>query len=100
MSLRELQAKAAEIASAIAEIKSRERAAAIVKCREIMADNGLTAIDIGAQRPKRTYAARAARPALYRNAEGQTWAGLGKRPNWLRAQLSQGRSLDEFEIPA
>ena len=31
------------------------------------------------------------------NAE-ETWAGRGKPPRWLAAELSQGRSLDEFLI--
>jgi DNA-binding protein H-NS len=41
------------------------------------------------------------RPApKFRNTENpaQTWAGRGKRPNWLKAQLAAGRHLDEFRI--
>ena len=30
----------------------------------------------------------------------ETWAGRGKQPRWLRAQLKNGRRLDEFRIPA
>ncbi|WP_235663829.1 H-NS histone family protein [Pseudomonas savastanoi] len=26
-----------------------------------------------------------------------TWGGRGKRPDWLRKYLDQGRSLSEFE---
>ena len=28
----------------------------------------------------------------------ETWAGRGKRPRWLRAQLRSGRKLDDFRI--
>src|SRR6185437_10970571 len=36
----------------------------------------------------------------YRNPNNpsQTWAGRGKRPRWLRAQLRSGRKLDDFRI--
>jgi len=36
----------------------------------------------------------------YRNPANakETWAGRGKPPRWLAAELSQGRSLDEFLI--
>jgi DNA-binding protein H-NS len=28
----------------------------------------------------------------------ETWAGRGKRPRWLRAQLRSGKKLDDFQI--
>jgi DNA-binding protein H-NS len=36
----------------------------------------------------------------YRNTDNpaETWMGRGKRPNWLKAQLSAGRRLEEFRI--
>jgi DNA-binding protein H-NS len=36
----------------------------------------------------------------YRNpAEpGETWAGRGKQPRWLTAQLRSGKTLDDFRI--
>jgi len=30
----------------------------------------------------------------------ETWAGRGKRPRWLLAQLKSGRQLVDFRIPA
>jgi DNA-binding protein H-NS len=30
----------------------------------------------------------------------ETWAGRGKQPRWLRAQLRSGKSLDDFRIKA
>jgi DNA-binding protein H-NS len=48
----------------------------------------------------------AAEPAVkrvpkFRNVDNpaETWMGRGKRPNWLKAQLAAGRSLDDFRIP-
>ena len=36
----------------------------------------------------------------YRNPKnhGETWAGRGKQPRWLKAQLRSGKKLDEFRI--
>src|SRR6267154_1216066 len=36
----------------------------------------------------------------YRNPAqpAETWAGRGKQPRWLTAQLSAGRKLDDFQI--
>ena len=36
----------------------------------------------------------------FRNPDdsSQTWAGRGKQPRWLTAQLRSGRAVDEFRI--
>jgi DNA-binding protein H-NS len=36
----------------------------------------------------------------YRNPKnrGETWAGRGKQPRWLAAQLRSGRKIDDFLI--
>jgi DNA-binding protein H-NS len=36
----------------------------------------------------------------YRNPKNpvETWAGRGKQPRWLRAQLRSGKRLDDFRI--
>src|SRR5215467_1897964 len=36
----------------------------------------------------------------YRNPKdpGETWAGRGKQPRWLRAQLRSGKKLNDFLI--
>ncbi|WP_349525142.1 H-NS histone family protein [Bradyrhizobium sp. Rc2d] len=37
----------------------------------------------------------------YRNPERptETWAGRGKQPRWLSAQLASGKNLDDFRVP-
>jgi DNA-binding protein H-NS len=35
----------------------------------------------------------------YRDSEtGQTWAGRGRRPRWIRDALDQGRKLNDFAV--
>ena len=52
---------------------------------------------------KRTNRARRPYPQVfpkYRNPvqPSETWAGRGKQPRWLTAQLRSGKSLDDFRI--
>jgi DNA-binding protein H-NS len=37
-------------------------------------------------------------PAKYRDKEGNTWAGRGAQPVWLREQLKAGAKLDDFAV--
>jgi DNA-binding protein H-NS len=48
-------------------------------------------------RPRRPYPKVLPR---YRNPKNptETWAGRGKQPRWLRAQLRSGKRLDDFRI--
>ena len=52
----------------------------------------------------RTTARRPYPPVLpkFRNPgrPSETWAGRGKRPRWLMAQLRSGKRLDDFRIRA
>ncbi len=36
--------------------------------------------------------------AMYRDAEGNTWAGRGRRPTWLNEALERGAALEDFRI--
>jgi DNA-binding protein H-NS len=38
--------------------------------------------------------------ASYRNPArpSETWAGRGRQPRWLKAQLESGKKLDDFRI--
>jgi len=56
-----------------------------------------SAVTNGARRERRPY------PKVfpkYRNPKnrGETWAGRGKQPRWLAAQLKGGKKLDDFLI--
>ena len=39
-------------------------------------------------------------PPKYRNPDqpSETWAGRGKQPRWLVAQLGSGKRIDDFKI--
>jgi DNA-binding protein H-NS len=38
-------------------------------------------------------------PAKYRDREGNTWAGRGAQPVWLREALKNGAKIEDFAVP-
>jgi DNA-binding protein H-NS len=37
-------------------------------------------------------------PVKYRDKEGNTWAGRGAQPRWLREKLKAGAKIEEFAV--
>ena len=99
-------------------MRKRELPQVVARIKQAIAAYGLTANDLGLadgmQRNAAKSAGRAGRPAnsgkrgtkakqvamKYRNANGGTWGGIGKRPDWLRAALAAGQSLESFLVDA
>lgn len=95
-------AELARIEAQLAEHATAARNEAIAKVKALMAETGISLADLGATSPKLSIVKAAKAPAapMYRNAHGLTWAGKGKRPNWLRAELAAGASLESLKIAA
>lgn len=85
----------------------------VARIREAIEHYGLTASDLGlvtkakpgpkpggeVKRKKRKASApKAAGVVKYSNGAGGTWAGRGKRPQWLRDALASGKELSEFLV--
>jgi DNA-binding protein H-NS len=101
--LHELLAQQRELERQIEQLRSSERAAAMLKIRELMQAYGLTASDLaGPDRTKGTATPGSrkgvAAPVKFRDAQGNTWSGRGLKPKWLQAALEQGNSLEEFAV--
>lgn len=98
--LQELLARKEALDREIEQTKREERAEAIAKVRSLMAEYGLTLADLGAGKPaKKPGSAIGKVAAKYRDeATGNTWSGRGLQPNWLKAALAAGRSLDDFKV--
>jgi len=54
---------------------------------------------VNAKRERRPYPKVRAKYRNPRNRQ-ETWAGRGKQPRWLAAQLRSGKKLDDFRIKA
>jgi len=98
-SVSELIAQKAALEKQIVEAQREARADAIARVRALMSEHGLTTADLS----NRTSAKRAGTgnkvAAKYRDsATGNTWSGRGLQPKWLKAAISEGRTLADFVI--
>jgi DNA-binding protein H-NS len=91
MSMDELWKLHEAVVAQLSRKMAAERAILESRLRQLASANGV------AQPARRPY------PKVlpkYRNPKngGETWAGRGEQPRWLRAQLRSGKKLDEFLI--
>lgn len=83
------QARKDELASVIADIKSR------------MKQYGITVADLGgaASSGKKAGKTKSTAAPKFRGPNGELWAGgPGRKPEWVRAVLAAGKSLDTYRI--
>lgn len=97
------------------KLREEEIDGVTARIKEAIAFYGLTAADLGlAGGPGRRKGAAAGAPqparkmrrarklsqaAKYRDeATGNAWVGRGKRPQWLRDALANGKSLEDYRV--
>jgi len=99
--LNDLLAKRAELEQQIVDLQREERSSAIAQVKSLMAQHGLSLVDLGSRTAPPVAKGRSGSkvPAKYRDpATGQTWSGRGLHPNWLKHALAGGARLDDFLI--
>lgn len=102
--LKELLAQKAALDAQIERAQNQDRTEAIAKVRALMDDFGLTAADIGMRAPAKGSPSAARKPLgkvapKYRNAStGETWSGRGLQPNWLKAAIAGGKTIEDFAL--
>ncbi len=106
----QIQEQIAELKKQAEEMQAEEIRGVVARIREAIAHYGLTVQQVfgsgaRAAAPARGKAGKTAaprgkstRPAKFRDAEGNTWSGRGKRPGWFNAALAAGKSPDELLI--
>lgn len=99
------------------DLRKKEAPGVIERMKQAIQVYGITAADLGltagsesaARKPAKALKAplktsskpsKSSAEPKYRDESGQTWGGMGKRPDWLRAALASGRKLEEFLISA
>ena len=101
-----------EVLKAEAEkLRKKEVDDVIKRMKEAIKVYGLSASDLGlsaartaraakapARRARKPRAAKSAAPVRYRDANGNSWVGRGKRPQWLRDALAAGKTLQDFAV--
>ena len=95
MSVDELWTLHEETVAALAHKIIAEKARLEQRLHELGQDNGSGAKKLNhARRPYPQVFPKYRNPA----EPGETWAGRGKQPRWLSAQLRSGKKLDDFRI--
>ncbi|MCY4745676.1 H-NS histone family protein [Pelomonas sp. UHG3] len=98
-------------------LRSKEVQGVIARIKEAISHYGLTAEDLfGGTRARKSKApavapvegrkqrksaaktVKVARPAKFRDEAGNTWSGIGKRPEWFKAALAAGKTADDLLI--
>jgi DNA-binding protein H-NS len=100
LSIQEMQELAKDIEQEIVVRREQDRERVLAQMRELAGTLGLSLEDLLKQERGRTPRAAAGPVAAkYRHPDnpGLTWAGRGKRPQWVNEWLDSGRSLDELE---
>lgn len=99
------------------KLRRQEIEGVVARIREAIEHYKLTAADLGlaptakravkaagkpaAGKPGRKAAkakSGSARAAKYKDEQGRSWGGIGKRPQWLRDALAAGKTLQDFAV--
>lgn len=97
MSLKELKQLQKDVDAAINDFQDRERRKALEEVEAFARERGLTMSDLSelsTKRKRKPATAKYANPA----DPSQTWTGRGRRPRWVEAALSSGKSMEDMVI--
>jgi DNA-binding protein H-NS len=96
----QLQKQIASLEAQARKAKSAETDAVIGRMKEAIAVYGITAADLFGAKGAKAASGKGSRhgAAKYADGAGNSWVGMGKRPQWLRDALAAGKSLQDFAI--
>lgn len=101
----DIQKEIASLQKAAETLRQKEVAGVVERIKAAIATYGLTARDLGlagrpaAPAPKRRPGRKAAKPASavqFRDENGNTWSGRGRRPGWFVAALAAGKKPEDL----
>ncbi|SEB24481.1 H-NS family nucleoid-associated regulatory protein [Variovorax sp. YR216] len=103
-SLEQIQQQIAKLQQQAEALRSKEVTGVISRIKVAIDHYGLTAEQLGfgsvpgATKPtqSKVQKEKTATRVKLSDGSGNSWSGMGKRPNWLREALAAGRSIDEF----
>ena len=83
-------------------VRKQEITEVVQSIKAQMKEYGLTVTDLGllASTGQRKVAkSKSTAPAKYRGPNGELWAGgLGRKPEWVRALMAEGKNIEDFLI--
>lgn len=98
MTLAALIAQRDDLQRQIDALEAESRAALIAQAHAALAALGVAAADLVPARVSRKARSRSPAAVRYRDGAGNTWAGRGKQPVWLRDRLAAGATLGDFLV--
>lgn len=106
--LDELQQKRAEahremqrLDEQIAKVREEQRSENVKRVKALMKELEVTLLDLesDAKVERKKLGIPSVLPPKYRNPNsGETWAGRGTKPRWIKEAIAKGRKVDEFLI--
>ncbi|MEX5832603.1 H-NS family nucleoid-associated regulatory protein, partial [Ralstonia solanacearum] len=97
---KEIVQKISELQRQADELRANEQATVIAEIKQKIVEYGLSADDLGFDAKGGPASKKAGRkvPVRYRDGQGNTWTGRGKRPGWLVKELSAGKKMEDFLV--
>lgn len=93
---KEIKNKIAQLEKEAEALRKTELLAVIIEIKARMAEYGITSKDLGVIKNKIKKQPGTTSPARYRNKEGQTWSGRGRKPKWVIEALAAGKTLEDM----
>jgi DNA-binding protein H-NS len=97
----ELMAQAKALMAQAEQARKSELSATIADIKAKMKEYGITLADLGGASggKKSGSKSKSKAPAKYKGPNGELWAGgPGRKPEWVRAVLASGKSIESFRI--
>lgn len=101
MSLKDLLDLEQRLKKAISAARDRDRSEARQRAQEVAESYGFSVTELfGKTKGARKAQNGSGAAAKYENPDNrsETWAGRGRKPNWLVAKLSKGANLEDFAV--
>ena len=99
--IKKLQKQAESIQSTVISRIKREIAQHGLSVEDLFGTESAVATGKAPAQQKKAVGAKksgADKPAKFADAQGNTWHGIGKRPQWIHDVLAAGRKLEEFLV--
>ncbi len=95
----ELVSQAQALMAQAEQVRKQELANVIADIKAKMKEYGITVEDLGAQSGRKPAVGKSKSAAKFRGPNGELWSGgPGRKPDWVKAALAEGKDIESFRI--
>lgn len=98
MSLEELQSHQREVAATIKGYEKTRRAECLAELKAVAKKHGFALDEFTGGKAAKTKGPKGAAKFANPDDASQTWTGRGRQPNWVKAAMAAGKSMDDMAI--